>query len=77
MRHYGRFVDARWIKNRMDAKDARINRQIAARQDAARTGQPCPCGDCEPCRARALAAEMAIEAEDAAYARQWPTGPRS
>jgi uncharacterized paraquat-inducible protein A len=32
MRRYGRFVDRRWIQQRMHAKDARIARAQAARE---------------------------------------------
>jgi hypothetical protein len=31
MRRYGKFVDARWIQQRMNAKDARFARDLAAR----------------------------------------------
>jgi hypothetical protein len=32
MRRYGRFVDARWIHQRMDATDARVQRETTRRQ---------------------------------------------
>jgi hypothetical protein len=36
MRRYGRFVDSIWIHQRMRAKDARFEREAAARAAAAR-----------------------------------------
>src|SRR5262245_18161700 len=41
MRRYGKFVDSRWIHQRMHAKDARVARQMAAAQ-LLPTSRPAP-----------------------------------